>query len=83
MIFDKVLDTRTGQIIISIILGLGLAMMFNKSCSGKNCYIVRSPNPKEIEQNVYQFENDCYKFSAIATKCGKKENVVKSDSLLI
>jgi hypothetical protein len=81
MIFDKILDTYLGSVMVSIILGLGLAVIFSRSCYGQNCYIVRSPNPKEIAENVYQFENDCYKFSAQSTSC--KGNTVKSDSLLI
>ena len=52
---EHVLTSRTGQIIISVILGLGLAIMFSGACAGRNCVVVRGPNPKQIEGKIYNF----------------------------
>ena len=35
---QNILYTEQGQIIISIVLGLGLATIFRNYCDGKNCY---------------------------------------------
>jgi hypothetical protein len=53
---ENILDNRTGQIIISIILGLGLSVIFSSACIGRNCYIIKGPNPNIIKDKVYQFD---------------------------
>ena len=41
MELSKVFKTETGRIIMSVLLGLGLATLFRKSCQGKNCMIFK------------------------------------------
>ena len=79
---ENILDNRTGQIIISIILGLGLSVIFSSACIGRNCYIIKGPNPNIIKDKVYQFDKQCFQFNPHVSGC-KKNNSVKSDSLLI
>ena len=69
---ETVLETRTGQVIISALLGLGIAIMFSRACSGRNCIVVRGPNPNNIEGKIYQFNDDCYSFKSHMTSCNKK-----------
>ena len=78
---ENILDTRTGRVIISIILGFGLSIIFTSACIGRNCYIIKGPNPKLIKDKVYQFDKQCFQFSPYVSKC--KKDIVKSDSLLI
>jgi hypothetical protein len=63
------LESKSGQILISIILGLGLATLFRKVCSGNNCIIVKGPNLKDVEKYFYKVEDDCYKYTPVVTKC--------------
>ena len=46
----KFLKRDIGRIIISIIWGFGLATLFRKICKGKNCIILKAPEPKEIKK---------------------------------
>ena len=57
------------KFIISIIWGIGLAAIFRKACKGRECIIVKSPDLKEYERGVYEFENKCYKFKSKVTNC--------------
>ena len=75
--FTKILDNPTGQTICSIILGLGLAIIFSRACNGRNCIVVRGPNPNTVNGKIYQFDNDCYKFNSFMSTCGKKQ--IKTD----
>jgi len=79
---EQLLDNKTGQIILSVILGIGLAVIFGGACSGRNCYIIKGPNPSVIKNKVYQFDKQCYQFNPNVASC-KKNNNIKSDSLLI
>ena len=45
---SKLFNTELGQTIVSIILGLGLAGIFRKSCKNNNCYIIKGPKKEEL-----------------------------------
>ena len=44
--------TELGKYIISIILGIGLASLFRKSCEGRSCMVFRGPSMDEIRKNT-------------------------------
>ena len=77
MYLDKFVHTSTGKIIMSIILGLGLATFFRAICKGKHCKIIKSPPLEEIEDQIYKFDSKCYKMEKNAVKCGNAENILK------
>lgn len=66
---SKFLDNHVGQIIISIILGFGLATVFRKVCKDNNCIVVTGPKISETNKYVYKIENDCYKYKPYVTPC--------------
>jgi hypothetical protein len=72
---EHVLTSRTGQIIISVILGLGLAIMFSGACAGRNCVVVRGPNPNQIEGKIYNYNNECYNFKPYMSACSVKKPI--------
>ena len=57
------------KIILSIILGFGLAFIFRLVCLKRNCIIYKEPNPNEIAKKIYMKNNKCYKLKPINTKC--------------
>jgi len=67
-----ILTSKYGKIVFSIIWGLGLAVLFKKTCEGKSCKIYKyvSPNIDEIKNKYYNYGTlDCYKYDPIITKC--------------
>ena len=77
MYLDKFVHNSTGKILMSIILGIGLATFFRSVCKGRNCRIVSSPPIEEIEGQTYKFNNKCYKFEKEAINCEKNKKTVK------
>ncbi len=69
MFLDKILDDPIGRIVFSILLGFGLATLFRKACAGNNCIIINGPPIKEINDNVYKIDDDCYKYTPETTSC--------------
>jgi len=67
----KQLDTRAGCIIISVILGLGLAALFRQACKDKQCIVIKGPNIEEVSKYYYKINEDCYKYTPVATECDK------------
>lgn len=68
-ILDDFLKNDIGRSIISIIWGLGLAVMFKKVCKGRNCIVIKAPDPNKIRKNIYKFNKKCYKFIPEITNC--------------
>ena len=68
-IFDRIMHDRFGGILVSVILGLGLAAMFRRVCTGDGCLVVKAPSAKEIDDYVYRIENSCYKYTPNVVPC--------------
>lgn len=77
MYIEKFVHSQTGKIIMSIILGIGLATFFRSVCIGKRCQIITSPPIEEIEGQTYKFDDKCYKFEKNPVSCDKTKNIIK------
>lgn len=64
------LKSDTGSIIISVVLGLGLAALFRKACVDNKCIVVKGPKSDEI-QNAYRMNGECYKYEPVYVECKK------------
>jgi hypothetical protein len=71
-----ILHSSKGQVLISIILGLGLASLFRRVCNDRNCLIFKAPSFEEVTSNTYAYGDKCYTFKANATKCGSAKKQV-------
>lgn len=66
---SDIMDHPYGQIFVSVLLGFGLATVFRKVCSGKNCVIVQGPSKQEVDRYYYKIDEDCYKYTPYTTGC--------------
>ena len=69
MFKKKILIKKFNKIVLSIIWGLGVSALFRRACKGRNCIIIKGPNPKEMNGKIYIFDSKCYKYKAINTSC--------------
>ena len=65
---DRLFYDDTGQIIVSALFGLALALLFRRICKD-NCVLYSAPDIKEIESNVFNLEDTCYKYKSYPVKC--------------
>ena len=77
MNFKRLLNTETGIMFISILLGLGLATLFRKVCEGKSCINFNGPLISEIDGKTYKYGEYCYKYKLSATKCDPTRKTVE------
>lgn len=61
--------TDNGIIILSIVLGFGLATAFKKACTGKKCVIIKGPSIKEVQGTYFRIDDECYKYTPYVKKC--------------
>jgi len=77
MELKKIMNSSQGKIIISIILGLGLATMFKRVCKGRKCIVFEKASGEEIDNKIFKYDNKCYKFKLENTLCDTKKKTVK------
>jgi hypothetical protein len=77
MHLDKFVRSSTGKIIMSIILGIGLATFFRAVCKGKYCSVVSAPPLSEIDGQIYKFDDKCYKIEKRPIQCNKSKKTVQ------
>jgi len=76
MQYDKFVHTNTGKILMSLLLGIGLATFFRSVCKGRNCRIEQSPSLDQLEDQTYLFDEKCYKMNKSAITCDKNKKIV-------
>ena len=75
----KFVHTENGKIIMSIILGFGLASLFRTVCKDKNCLIFHAPPLDKFKDKIYQNVDKCFKYTPVATKCSMNAKTVEFD----
>ena len=77
MYLDKFVHSKTGKIMMSIILGIGLATFFRAVCKGRQCRIISSPPMEEIEDQTFKFNDKCYTFEQKSINCQINKKTVE------
>ena len=76
---DKILNlcrSRGGVIVLSILWGIGIAVLFQRVCSGRDCVIIKAPPQADYESSIYQQDEKCYKFKPMTTTCPQNEDKI-------
>ncbi len=76
MAFRDFFYSPTGQYIISVILGLGVASLFRKVCNDKKCIHFSGPMLDQINEKVYQWGDYCYKYRRETCACDETKHIV-------
>ena len=69
MIVKRMMTDKFGAIVVSVILGLGLAAVVRRACTGDGCIVVHPPDHKEIDENVFKIDKSCYKYTPEVVPC--------------
>ena len=77
MHLGKFVHTATGKIIMSVLLGFGLASLFRTVCKGNNCQIFHAPPLEDLKDKIYKINNKCVKYKPVATKCRSNAKIVR------
>ena len=76
MNLKKFIHTDFGRYAISILLGLGLATIFRKACTDRNCMIFKAPEIEKIKNKTFKYNNKCYRYKENAVSCDKNKKIV-------
>ena len=75
----KFLHSERGKIIMSVLLGFGLASLFRTVCKDNNCLTFYAPPLDEFKDKIYKNKGKCIKYVPVATKCSLNAKVVDFD----
>ena len=76
MNLKRLFNTSIGKIVISILLGLGLASLFRKACNDKSCIKFNGPIISETTDKIYKYGDKCYKYESSPAKCDSTKKVI-------
>jgi hypothetical protein len=76
MHLGKFVHTERGKILMSILLGLGLATLFRKVCKENNCLAFYAPPLDEFKDKIYKNNGKCVKYVPVATKCSLNSKTI-------
>ena len=79
MYLGKFVHTETGKIIMSILLGFGLASLFRTVCKDNNCLVFHAPPLDDFKGKIYKNNDKCVKYVPVATKCSLNAKIVSFD----
>lgn len=77
MHLSKFVHTPTGKVLMSILLGFGLAALFRKTCKGKNCFVYHAPPLENVKDKTFKYDNKCYVFTTNNIACDNSKQVVE------
>jgi hypothetical protein len=73
MTFKDLIDSGFGSVIVSGVLGLGLAALFQKACRDNNCIIIKGPPYKDIKDKIYIHDGKCIVYKPESSSCEVKD----------
>lgn len=81
MNFNRFLYTDVGKNIISILLGIGLASLFQKVCRDKGCIIFTGPIISDHDGKIIKHDGKCFKYDISSVKCDKSKRIIETTKL--
>ncbi len=76
MYIRRLIYSDFGSVVMSIILGLGLATLFRKVCKDRNCMKFEGPSINKIKGQIFKYNDKCYTYEPAITKCNDNMKIV-------
>lgn len=81
MFFKRFLYTDVGRNIISVLLGIGLASLFQKVCKDKSCIVFTGPIIGDIDGKVFKHGEKCFKYDISSVTCDPSKRIIETTKL--
>ena len=66
---EDTMKSSTGCLLVSCLLGLGMATMFQRVCKDSLCYIMEGPDRAEVHKSIWKSGSACYRYTSYPSKC--------------
>jgi hypothetical protein len=78
MNIKRLLYSNSGRTLISILLGVGLASLFQKVCKDKDCLIFTGPVITDVDGKTFKHGDNCYKYDITTTSCDSSKKIIET-----
>jgi len=78
---QKLIRSERGGILMSILLGFGIATLFRPICKGKSCITFTAPPKDFLNNGIFKFNDKCYKNHPERISCQSQMKKVKLDEI--
>lgn len=65
----RLIYSDVGRIFISILMALGLATIFRRSCTSDDCIVRKVPSRYDMHESVYKEGGDCHRVKLKESEC--------------
>jgi hypothetical protein len=78
LLVKRLFYQKSGQVVVSAVFGLALALMFQRVCKGSKCIIVHAPPSEDLDKIHHEpgSSDDCYKYSPKYMSCDAADPVI-------
>jgi hypothetical protein len=76
MDIKKIVSSENGAIVMSIIMGIGLATLFRQHCTQRDCIVFEAPSKDFLTKGILKYDNKCYKNDPEHVQCNKNKKKV-------
>lgn len=66
---EETMRSPTGSIVVSALLGLGLATMFQRVCKDGRCIVLNGPDRDLVQRHIWKAGDACYRYTAVPAPC--------------
>ena len=73
----KFVGSKSGIMLLSIILGLGLASIFKISCDNRSCMVFEAPDFSS--KKIMKYNDKCYEPTEKMEKCDPTKKIITSN----
>lgn len=73
----KVVSSDRGAIVMSILLGFGIATLFRKTCLRRSCIVFEAPPKDVLTKGILKYNGKCYQNEPHHVKCNDNQNKVR------
>ena len=77
MNLERLINSQTGKMAVSILLGLGLATLFRQVCNDETCLAFNGPIISDLEDKTFKYGNKCYKYTINADQCSSSKKIIE------
>jgi hypothetical protein len=72
--YSKWIENGNVSVLVSCLIGFGIAALLRPMCKGPDCVILRVPPVTAIRGSVYQIGEKCHQFNPKAVECPTDPN---------
>lgn len=69
MYIRRLIYSKIGKYVMSILLGLGIATLFRRACKDRSCLVFKAAPIDKIKGQIFKFDDKCYEFKEHGQKC--------------